>query len=111
MDPAHRKPIESGVPMGGVEVSAARFKKYLFVCENRRDEGACCMPHGEGIREGLKAAVKERGLASLLRVSRSGCLDVCEEGPNVLLMPDNKWFKHVSADNLEPILREAQKGL
>ena len=94
-----------------MNTGAPRFKKYLFVCENSRDDGACCMPHGERIRESLKKTVKERGLASQIRVSRSGCLDLCAEGPNVLLMPDNKWFSRVLPEDLEEVLREAQKGL
>ena len=65
------------------------------------------MPQGTQIREQLKKMVKERGLDASIRVSRSGCLDLCKDGPNVLLMPDNKWFAGVLPDNLEIIMREA----
>ena len=94
-----------------MKTGTPRFQKYLFVCENERESGACCNPHGERIRENLKNAVKERGLAGKVRVSRSGCQDACEQGPNVLLMPDNKWFSRVSPDDLKTILDEAGKGL
>ena len=69
------------------------------------------MPEGGRIRELLKSFVKERGLAARIRVSRAGCLDLCAEGPNVLLMPDNKWFSRVTEEDLAQILREAEKGL
>ena len=59
------------------------------------------------MRELLKKSVKEAGLASSVRVSRAGCLDLCEQGPNVLLMPDNKWFSRVQESDLEEIVREA----
>lgn len=95
-----------------MEVTKPRFKKYLLVCENERVEGTCCMPFGQKIRESLKQAVKKRDLEDLIRVSRTGCLDLCSEGPNVLLMPDNVWFKRVRAgDDLEKILNEAAKDL
>jgi (2Fe-2S) ferredoxin len=88
-----------------VEIRAPRFQKFLFVCENSREEGACCMPQGERLRESLKDTVKKLGLN--VRVSRSGCLDLCAQGPNVLLMPDNKWFSHVQESDLKEIVREA----
>jgi (2Fe-2S) ferredoxin len=91
--------------------SAPRFQKYLFVCENQRESGACCMPEGARIRERLKDSVKSMGLSDRIRVSRSGCLDACAEGPNVLLMPDNKWFNGVCAGDVDEIVREARKGL
>ena len=90
-----------------MELSKPHFLKYIFVCENKREEGACCSAQGEKIRELLKQSVKDKGLASKIRVSRSGCLDVCEQGPNVLLMPDNIWFKKVSESDIPKILERA----
>ena len=94
-----------------MDAAPGRHQKYLFVCENSRKEGACCMPEGERIREVLKQSMNERGLSSRIRVSRSGCLDLCADGPNVLLMPDNKWFRKVSLKNLDEIIQQAAKGL
>ena len=95
-----------------MEVGKPRFKKYLLVCQNERVEGTCCMPLGQKIRESLKQRVKTKGLDDQIRVSRTGCLDLCAEGPNVLLMPDNKWFKRVRmGDDLDKILGEAAKDL
>ncbi len=94
-----------------MEVSSPRFLKYIFVCENERPEGDCCALKGVQLREALKKTVKERGLAGKIRVSRSGCMDVCSEGPNVLLMPDNIWFKHVEEKNIEEIIKKATVGL
>ncbi len=93
-----------------MEISKPQFQKYLFVCENKREEGDCCAAAGARLRELLKQTVKEKGLAEKIRVSRSGCLDVCAEGPNVLLMPDNIWFKRVSETDIGAILRKAVGG-
>ena len=87
------------------------YLKYIFVCENQRQQGDCCGADAHKIREKLKALVKERGLTAKIRVSRSGCLDVCSEGPNVLLMPDNIWFKRVSEEDAELILNKAMGSL
>ena len=88
-----------------------KFRKYIFVCENERAQGDCCGHAGKNIREKLKELVKEKGLTRDIRVSRSGCLDVCSEGPNVLLMPDNVWFKRVGEGDVEEILRVSLRGV
>lgn len=95
-----------------MEQSKPAFKKYLFVCENVREKGKdCCGEAGSDLRESLKKAVEKKGLSEKIRVSRTGCLDVCSEGPNVLLMPDNLWFKRVGEKDLETILEKAVEGL
>ena len=91
-----------------MNISKPAFAKYLFVCENQRADGACCGPEGVHLRETLKKIVKDKGLAERIRVSRSGCLDVCSEGPNILLMPDNIWFKHVEEKDVEEIIKMAK---
>lgn len=86
------------------------FQKYLFVCENERADGrACCASQGARLREILKEKIKAKSLGGLVRVSRSGCLDTCEEGPNILLMPDAVWFKRVTENDLDEIVRRAEK--
>ncbi len=94
-----------------MQTSKPHFEKYIFVCENKREEGDCCAPQGERLRELLKKAVKERDLGGLIRVSRSGCLDVCSQGPNVLLMPDNIWFKKVEEKDIGAIIDKAAERL
>ena len=94
-----------------MKLSKPHFLKYIFVCENKREEGDCCAPNGERLRELLKQAVKDKGLAEKIRVSRSGCLDVCAQGPNVLLMPDNIWFKQVEEKDVPEIIKKAMGGV
>ncbi len=92
-----------------MEITTPRFQKHIFVCENEKD-GACCGKKGGALlRETLKTRVKELGLTGKVRVSRSGCLDACEEGANVILMPDNVWFKGVEAKDIETILEKVKK--
>ncbi len=94
-----------------MESSKPPFQKYFLVCENERESEACCMPQGTVIRQALKDLVKSEGLAKKIRVSRAGCLDVCAEGPNVLLMPDNIWFKKVTIGDIQGMLATAKKEL
>jgi (2Fe-2S) ferredoxin len=95
-----------------MEITPSKFDKYIFVCENERPAGeACCQPEGTRIREALKQLVKDSGLASRIRVSRSGCHDVCAQGPSVLIMPDNVRLSRASAADVRLILELAARGL
>ena len=83
------------------------FEKIIFVCTNQRAAGErVCCANGGGcdLRDKLKEMVKARQLRSRVRVSASGCMDKCEDGPNVMIFPDNVWLSGVTESDLEPIL-------
>lgn len=97
-----------------MDVNSLPFEKIIFVCTNERDEGerVCCMHAGGGaLRDTLKAMVKARQLRSRIRVSQSGCMDKCEDGPNIMVFPDNVWFSHVTEADLESILNAVVHSL
>lgn len=80
------------------------YKKLVLVCTNVKEGGECCGARGgDAFRDRLKAAAKAAGLP--VRVSKSGCLGQCPLGPNVVVMPDNRWFSHVSEADLESVLQ------
>ena len=89
-----------------MKIVKPHFEKYIFVCENESSDGACCAPGGIAIRQRLKDKISALGLADRIRVSRSGCLDVCSEGPNVLVMPDSVWFQRVHECDIEAIIQK-----
>ena len=93
-----------------METSEPAFEKYVFVCVNERpkDErvscgGAFC---GKELAAQLKQAVKATGAADRIRVSKTMCLDVCEEGPNILIYPDNIWIKRADLRDIPVILEK-----
>ena len=91
------------------------FRKMVFVCTNERVPGerTCCGPKGGGdIHALLKAMVKERGLRSRIRVSKSGCMDRCESGTNMMVFPDNVWYSEVTEEDLPGLVDawEAEVG-
>lgn len=90
------------------------YQKIIFVCTNRRSdaERVCCAEGGAcALRDRLKAMVKARRLNSRIRVSQSGCMDKCEEGPNIMIFPDNVWLSRVRAEDLETILDAVAESL
>lgn len=83
------------------------YKKHIFVCTNQRENGeVSCAGRGEEICEFLKDYVKVNKLKGKVRISRSGCFDLCAQGPNVLVFPDYVWYSKVSLGDLQEIIGE-----
>ncbi len=91
-----------------MESTRSPYLKHLFVCVNKRDPGVTCCAHGGGelILQKLKAFVKANGLNGKVRVSSSGCMDLCALGPNVMVYPDNRWYHPVSLEDVDRIIEE-----
>ena len=87
------------------------FQKIVFVCVNDRDNGdpACAARGSKTIQEKLKQISKDRGLKGKVRVSQSGCMDLCAQGPNVMVFPDNVWYRGVTDADVEKIADEHMK--
>ena len=85
-----------------------KFEKHIFVCINQRAEGhprGCCNPDGRGELQALfKQKLAERGLKHRVRANKSGCLDQCEHGPNVVIYPDAVWYGRVRLADVEEII-------
>ncbi|MDX1961673.1 MAG: (2Fe-2S) ferredoxin domain-containing protein [Pirellulales bacterium] len=91
-----------------------KFTCHLFVCCNQRSDGhprGCCDPAGnEELREKLKSAAAARKLSPAVRVNKAGCLDQCELGPCLVLYPQEIWYGHVTAADVDRILDETVIG-
>ena len=90
--------------------SSVPYKKTVFVCCNTREGGrvACNNPGrgGEDILKALKEGVKHAGLKKQIRVARSGCLDLCERGPNLFLYPEGEWYSGVTEADVPSLLEK-----
>ncbi|MBP7830886.1 MAG: (2Fe-2S) ferredoxin domain-containing protein [Kiritimatiellae bacterium] len=90
------------------------YRCHLFICGNDR-QGArkSCADGGAGpaIKDLLKQQVAARGWKGRVRVSQSGCLGLCERGPNVMIYPQGLWFSAVAPADAEAILAEVGKLL
>lgn len=93
----------------------ARRDRYLFVCINRRDEGApngsCAMKGAVDLHAELKKQLKDRGLAAhAARACTSSCLDVCWVGPTVFVEPDGFAYGRVQLEDVPEIVSALEAG-
>ncbi len=92
-----------------METKAAPGWVHLFVCVNDRQgkRASCADGDAVEVRRRLKQLAKDRGWWNqTLRISQTGCLGLCGEGPNALLHPQKIHFSQLSLDDL-PQLEQA----
>ncbi|WP_290651943.1 (2Fe-2S) ferredoxin domain-containing protein [Aquisalimonas sp.] len=84
------------------------YKRHVFVCTNSREDGADCCANGGAAeaRAHLKDRVKVLGMKGPggVRVSSSGCLGRCGEGPVVVVYPEAVWYTYVDGEDLDEIV-------
>ena len=85
-----------------------KFERHIFVCCNQRPEGhprGCCDPTGQAqLQLAFKQKLSALGLKHKVRANKSGCLDQCEHGPNVVVYPDAIWYGRVTAADVDEII-------
>lgn len=86
------------------------YEKHIFVCTNQKESGKkCCgQAGGENAWKWLKSAIEKQGLhgAGKIRVSRSGCLGRCAEGPWIVSYPQGNWLHYEKESDLPKILED-----
>lgn len=97
-----------------METSPVPYERIVFVCTHERPSGprVCCgLRGGAELRARLKELVREHGLADRIRISASGCMDLCEEGPNLMLVPDNQWVCGAAPEDAEQLFEKIREGI
>ena len=89
------------------------YKHHVFFCCNQRPPGEnCCQNHkADELRDYAKNRVKALGLAGKgsVRVNKAGCLDRCDEGPVIVVYPEEVWYTYVDRADIDEIVEEHLK--
>ena len=85
------------------------FDKHVFFCVNQRDDGSdCCNNHGgQRARDYVKDKVKELGLSNrhnTIRINSAGCLGRCDDGPVIVVYPEETWYTFVDREDIDEIV-------
>lgn len=82
------------------------YVRQIFMCiNNRHGENVSCGYSGsEEMVEELKKVAKERNLKGKLRVAKSGCMDLCAFGPNLMIWPEGIWYMKVTKEDIPQIV-------
>jgi (2Fe-2S) ferredoxin len=88
------------------------YQRMIFVCTNTSHDGerpVCAEGRSEEVLKALKEEVKKRGLKGKVRALKSGCMDLCEKGPNVMIFPEGTLHSGVTPQDI-PWLVEKYLG-
>ena len=81
-------------------------KYHILVCNSYRvagdAQGACNKKGGAGFIQYIMEGAADRGLDAA--VSSTGCLNVCAQGPVMVVHPNNFWYGNISEDAIDEIL-------
>ena len=91
-----------------MEAKRSPYLKHLYVCVNQRVDGreSCSQKEAEAIRDKLKEYVNAHGLKGKVRVSGAGCMDLCEQGANVMVYPGERWYSRVTLSDVDRIIEQ-----
>jgi (2Fe-2S) ferredoxin len=86
------------------------YRYHVFFCCNQRDNGrACCNDHGaQQMRDYAKGRIKQLGLSGKekVRINQAGCMDRCEEGPVMVVYPEEIWYTYVDQEDVDEIIEQ-----
>ena len=84
------------------------FKKHVFFCTNLKTNGRKCCQQADAcdMSQFAKAELKERDLfgPGKIRISQSGCLGRCSDGPCLVIYPEGVWYTYASKDDVLEII-------
>ncbi|MDX1496598.1 MAG: NAD(P)H-dependent oxidoreductase subunit E [Salinisphaeraceae bacterium] len=86
------------------------YQHHAFFCCNQREPDAerpCCANRGaQDLRDYAKQKIKALGLngAGRVRINQAGCLDRCEEGPVIVVYPEEIWYTYFDEDDIDEII-------
>ncbi len=84
------------------------YKYHVFFCTNLRADGsACCQRfNAQAMRDYAKQRSKELGITGegKVRINTAGCLDRCNEGPVLVVYPDDVWYSYVDQADIDEII-------
>ena len=86
------------------------FRHHVFFCCNQREPGkTCCNDHdATAMQSYAKDRIAALGLKGRgkVRINRAGCLDRCDEGPVLVVYPDDVWYTYVDREDIDEIIDE-----
>jgi|TARA_B100000315_G_scaffold238122_1_gene255584 (2Fe-2S) ferredoxin len=82
------------------------YKRQIYMCINNRlgKSVSCGDGASEEIVEEIRKVAKERNLKGQLCVAKSGCMDLCAFGPNLIIWPEGIWYMKVTREDIPAIV-------
>ena len=89
----------------------SHYQYHVFFCLNQREPGerqSCNSCGADKMWAYAKERVKALGLNGdgKVRINKAGCLERCEEGPVIVIYPEETWYSYIDQDDIDEIVNE-----
>jgi len=78
------------------------YRAHVLVCKGT----GCTASGSEPVIEAFQKEIEKRGLGKEVKVVQTGCLGLCELGPNVLIYPEGSYYCRVKPEDIPEIVEE-----
>jgi len=93
------------------------YNRHIFICTNTRAEGhprgSCSARAADagGVEKCAGICARRHGIGCRkYSVQRSGCLDRCEYGPNMVIYPEGVWYRYENTHDIDEIVETHLKN-
>lgn len=77
--------------------------RHIFLCASYRvsgePQGICHKKGSVNLLQYIEEEIIDRGIPNVM-VSSTGCLKQCDNGPVMVIYPDNIWIKEVDSEEV-----------
>ncbi|SHM63268.1 NAD(P)-dependent iron-only hydrogenase diaphorase component flavoprotein [Caldanaerovirga acetigignens] len=78
------------------------YRAHVLVCRGT----GCTASGSEPVMEAFEKEIEKRGLSKEVKVLLTGCLGLCELGPNIIIYPEGTYYCKVKAEDVPEIVEE-----
>ncbi len=86
---------------------------HIFVCASFRvageAKGICHRKNSASLMQHLQTELADRDMEDV-RISTTGCLNLCEQGPVMVIYPGGHWYGTVNEEKIDEILDGLEEG-
>lgn len=86
----------------------SHYQYHVFFCVNQRENGASCCNNfcAQELRDYTKQRIKSLKLdgKNKARINTAGCLDRCNQGPVIVIYPEEIWYTYIDKEDIDEII-------
>jgi (2Fe-2S) ferredoxin len=96
------------------KIKMKKPKHHIFVCGSFRaggdSQGVCSKKDSLQLLQYMERELSDRGMTDVV-VSSTGCLKICEQGPAMVIYPENWWYGKVESEAvIDEIIDALEEG-